>query len=179
MGAPRLERSVHPHLGAYFGPLALLHVLAAFAFVLLHGPSVAAMLQLRRERELAKVQALLTMSRSASQLSWIAWVALALTGALLAWTAHAWRAPWVWGSAVVLVATTLAMSPLAARAFNEARHAAGLPYFDGRREARPSPHDPVALARALDVIRARALPVTLVGVVGLAALVWLMVERPG
>ena len=169
---------MHPWLATWIPALVLLHVLSAFAFVLLHGPSVVAMMLLRRERELGRVQLLLGLSRDAAGWSWAAWGVLTLTGALLALAEHTWTRPWVWGSAVVLVLITGAMSPLAARAFNEARHAAGLPYFDGRGIQPARPADPRALAAALDTIRARSVPVLLIGVVGLVALVWLMVAKP-
>lgn len=170
---------MHPWLADWIRPLVLLHVLAAFLFVALHGPSIAAIVLLRRERELPKVQALLDMSRKASQHSWWGWTLLALTGVLLASIEHAWRQPWVWGSAVLLVAVTLSMSGLAARAFNEARHAAGLPWFDGKGTRPAQAPDHARLDAALDVIRARGALVMGIGVAGFAALVWLMVWRPG
>lgn len=170
---------MHAILGSAIPTLVLLHVLSAFAFVLLHGPSVAAMLMLRRERELARVQTILTMSRQASELSWTGWGALAITGGLLAFAQHTWGQPWLWGSIVVLVLVTGSMSPLAANAFNHAREAAGLPWFDGRHRRPACAPEPAALTAALDRIRARTLPVMLIGVVGLAVLVWLMVARPG
>lgn len=170
---------MHGWLGAWIPTLVLLHVLSAFLFVLVHGPSVFAMLALAKERELAKVQAILAMSRSASNLSWAAWGFLALTGALLAAAEHTWREPWVWGSIVVLVVVTGSMSPLAASAFNHAREAAGLPWFDGKGVRAPRPVDPRALQVALQRIRARVPGVMAIGIVGLVALVWLMVARPG
>lgn len=169
---------MHPQLGSSVGALALLHVLAAFVFVLLHGPSVFAMMRLRQERDLAKVQTLLALSRDASAYGWIAWVALGLTGVALTLATHTWHEAWIWGSALVLVATTLSMSPLAARAMNEARCAAGLAWFDGRGMQPAREPDPTALAEALEVVRRRALPVLAIGSAGLALLVWLMVARP-
>lgn len=159
--------------------VVLAHVLSAFAFLVLHAPSMAAMLRLRRERDPAAVRALLEMSRAASGWAWAAWAFLAGTGAALATLEHAWTRPWVWGSVVVLVLVSGLMSPLAAQAFNEARHAAGLPWFDGKGVRPAGTADPEALARALDVVRRRALGVALLGAAGLAVLTWLMVARPG
>lgn len=169
---------MHPYLAAWIPTLVVLHVLSAMTFALLHGPSVVAMFMLRRERELPKVQALLTISRRSSELSWIGWTALALTGALLAAAEHTWKEPWVWGSIVVLIFTTGLMSPLAARAFNHAREAAGLPWFDGKGMREPLPPDAAELAVALDRIRARSAPIAILGILGLVALVWLMVAKP-
>ena len=178
-GAAALARQMHPYLGAWYQTLVLLHVVSAFLFVLVHGPSIAALWRLRVERELPAVRALLDMSRAWSGYSWMAWGFLAVTGSALASVRHGWRAPWVWGSVVVLVLVSGAMSPLAARAFNEARHAAGLPYFDGKGMQPARPPDERALASALAVIRERSLAIAAIGFVGLALLVWLMVERPG
>jgi hypothetical protein len=169
---------VHPWLAPHVPALVVLHVLASFGFVLLHAPSMTAMLVLRRERRLERVQAMLEMSGSASAYSWAGLTALGLTGLALAAAQHTWRAPWVWGSMLVLFLVTFTMSPMAARAFNEARHAAGLPYFDGRGRTQAGAADPEALERALDVIRRRAPAVLAIGLLGLALLVWLMVARP-
>lgn len=169
---------MHSYVGDWVRALVLAHVLSAFAFAVLHGPSVAILWRLRTERSLPRVQALLDMSRAWSTYSWVGWVALAVTGVALALAEHTWRAPWVWGSALVLVVVSLAMSPLAARPFNEARHAAGLPYFDGRGMTRAGPVDDKELEVALGVIRRRSALIAAVGVVGLAVLVWLMVSRP-
>lgn len=158
--------------------LVFLHVLSAFAFLLVHGPSIAAMLMLRREREPGAVRALLDMSRHASGWMWAAWSLLALTGALLASVQHAWRSTWVWGSVVVLVVVTGAMSPLAANAFNQARSAAGLPWFDGRRIHPAGPPDPAAVEKALATVRARTPFTVALGVAGAVALVWLMTYKP-
>src|SRR5688500_3700605 len=114
---------MHDLLGGWTRPLALLHVLSAFAFVLLHGPTAFVAWRLRTERDPARVAALLDLSGSASAASWAALVALGLTGAALASAEHAWSLPWVWGSVVVLLAVSASMSLLGARPFNEARSA--------------------------------------------------------
>lgn len=169
---------MHPWLSAFVPTLVVLHVLSAFLFVLVHGPSIAALLQLRKERELERVRGLLSVSRDWAGWSWAALMLLAGSGLALAAAQHAWRLPWVWGSALVLFGVSFTMSPLAARAFNEARYAAGLPWFDGRGVAPAGPVDPAALERALAAIRRRAPFIVGIGFVGLALLVWLMVARP-
>lgn len=159
--------------------LVLAHVLSAFAMLVVHAPSMGILLRLRTERDPAAVRALLDLSRNTTGWTWAAWAMLGLTGATLAFVEHTWGRPWVWGSAVVLGVVTGLMSPLAARAFNEARHAAGLPWFDGKGMRPAGPLDPRALDAALAVIRQRAWAVTLLGTAGAVVLVWLMVMRPG
>lgn len=171
---------MHAYLGDWLLWFVLAHVASAFAFVLVHGPSVYALVGLRREHEPARIGALLDLSQSAVGASWTSFGALALTGLVLAVVEHTWRAPWVWGSALLLAALALSMSLLAARPFNHAREALGLPWFDGKRQrARTGIVDPEALARAMASIRARAPWVIASGALGLAALVALMVMRPG
>ncbi|HUR67651.1 MAG TPA: hypothetical protein VM370_00265 [Candidatus Thermoplasmatota archaeon] len=170
---------MHGYLAPWIRALVVAHVASAFAFVLLHGPSIAAMMRLRTERDVGAVRALLDMSRAWSGWSWAAWASLATSGAALAASEHTWARPWVWGSIVVLVLVTGSMSPLAARAFNHAREAAGLPWFDGKGVREPKPVDPRALEAALATIRARAAAVLAIGAIGLAALVFLMVAKPG
>lgn len=168
-----------PYLAGALPWLVLTHVLSAFAFVLLHGPSVFAMFMLRSERELAKVQTLLMLSRRSSEISWAAWTLLGLSGLALAAAQHSWARLWVWGSIVVLVGVTFAMSAIASRPFNEARSAAGLPWFDGKRVHPPGPVVRADLDAALARIRARTPALTIIGVGGLALLVWMMLARPG
>lgn len=170
---------MHPWLAAALPALVLLHILCAFGFVLAHGPSAYAMWRLRVEREPPRAAALLDMSTAATAAGWATLALLGVTGALLASAEHTWGLAWVWGSAAVLVAVSLSMSLLAARPFNEARHALGLRWFDGKRQ-REATHvvDEPAFHDALRTIRARAPAVLGIGVAGLVALVWLMVDRP-
>lgn len=170
---------MHGRLADWVPLLVFAHVLSALAFLAAHGPSIAVLLALRKEREPAAVRGLLALSRDSAWWSWAAWGLLALTGSALAFAQHVWGKPWVWGSVVVLVIVSGLMSPLAAQPFNEARAAAGIPWFDGRRMHPAGPMDAAALERALDRVKARSVPVTILGVVGAIVLVLLMTLKPG
>lgn len=179
-GGVALRAPVHPYLGGALPTLVLLHVLAAFFFVLVHGPSVYAMWQLRRERDPVRAGALLDLSSAATGATWNAFGALALTGILVALAEHTWRLRWVWGSAVLFVAVSVSMSLLGARPMNHARGALGRKWFDGKRtQPETGIVDAPAFERATAMILARAPYVMIIGVGGLAGLVWLMVARPG
>lgn len=171
---------MHPWLSAALPWLVPLHVAAAFAFVLVHGPSVFALWELRTARDPARIAVLLDLSGRGNAASWVAYAALGVTGLLLAAIQHAWGLPWVWGSIALVVALTLAMSLLGARPFNHARAALGLRWFDGKRTREPTGIvDAAALEQAMTMLRARAPALMVVGVAGLAGLVLLMVARPG
>lgn len=171
---------MHAWIGPALPALVTLHAIAAFLFILVHGPSVYAMWTLRTERDPARVATLLDLSGSAILHTWIAVALLATTGAALAAATHAWREPWVWGSAILLVGVSASMSLMASRPFNHARHALGLRWFDGRR-GQPATGlvDAPAVERALAMVRARAPATLAIGLIALAAMVWLMVARPG
>lgn len=170
---------MHASLAQALPALVLVHVLSAFAFVLVHGPSVFALWALRRERDPARVAALLDASRAASSATWAASAAVGTTGLLLAAIQHAWRLSWVWGSIALFVLLAISMSLLGARPFNHARHALGLRWFDGSRSRAPTGVvDAAALEDALRMVRARAPALMATGLVGLAALVLLMVAKP-
>lgn len=178
-GFALLELLMHAWLAAALPALVLVHVVSAFAFALVHGPSVFALWSIRGERDPARLAALLDLSRRANGASWSTFMVLGLSGLALAFAEHTWREPWVWGSAVVLVLLTLSMSFLGAQPFNHMRGALGLEWFTGKGvEPATGVVDLAALEKAHAMVRVRGPWVTAVGLVGLALLVWLMVARP-
>lgn len=152
--------------------VVLLHVLSAFAFLALHAPSAAAMWRLRTERDPKAIAALLELSRATVTPMVGALLVLLVTGAILASVENAWRQPWAWGSALVVVALAAAMEFLATRPFNLARVALGLPATRGRVPAGEG------LEPALARIRAAAPWMMASGLAGAALLVGLMAWRP-
>lgn len=156
--------------------LVFLHVASAMGLLLAHGGSATAMLRLRHENEVERVKALLELSGSTLALTWVALLALGLTGVLLMLIEHTWRLAWAWGSIIVLAALSASMSALGARPFNRMRHAAGLPWFDGRRRQAGGAIDPEAVERERARLRPRLL--LALGLLGYALLLWLMMFRP-
>lgn len=168
---------MHDLLGSAFPYRAVVavHVLSAFAFVLLHGGSALVALRLRRERRLESVRTLLTLSGESVGWAYAALMVLGLSGLALAAYAHAWRQTWIWGSALALFVLVGAMAALGGEPMRQARRSAGIPPPD-RRDEPPSPADEPAMRAALDRFRGGWL--FAVGIAGLALLVWLMVARP-
>lgn len=158
--------------------LVLAHVVSAFALLVAHAPSMAIMMRLRRERDPGAMRALLDLSRAATAATWAAWGFLAATGALLAALEHAWGAPWAWGSALVLLLVSGAMSPLAAQPMNQLRFSLGLPYWGGRPHQEDGAQPPADIDAARAALARRAPWVMAIGLAGALALLWLMVLRP-
>lgn len=161
----------------YLPWLVFLHVLSVLAFLLVHGGAAAAMLRLRHEREMPRVQTLLRLSESTRGPMWGILMALGITGLALTLIEHTYARFWIWGSVLVLVLMQMGMHLLATQPLNDVRKAAGLSWYDGKGEQLPVAPDERALAIAL--ARMRPAATALVGGVGLVVLLWMMMLRPG
>ena len=82
-----------------------LHVTGAFAFVAAHGVSVAVAFAIRRQRDAARVSALLGLSSSAITYMYVGLLVLIGAGVVAGFQLHAWGAGWIWTAIAVLVVT--------------------------------------------------------------------------
>lgn len=156
--------------------LKFIHVAAGFGFALAHGSSAFTSAKLRREREPARVTALLDLSRAALPASDLAILVLLVSGVIGGFVGSYWGHLWIWISIGVLVFLFVYMGTRAVRHYDTIRHALGLAGFYDKKGTTPPPPDAAALARALD--SPRALELAAVGFIGLAVILWLMVVKP-
>lgn len=157
--------------------VVFLHVIGAFTFVLAHGVSAGIALKLRQEREVPRVQALLDLSKTATQGMYIGLLVLLIGGITAAFMAGLWGHGWIWTAIALLVAMILFMWFRASVYYGEVRRAAGLAYYILGKGAGPATApDTVALARLLG--SSRAMELAGVGALGLAVIIWLMVMKP-
>ena len=165
--------------GTVLAWLNLLHVLAAFGFVAMHGVSIYVLVRLRRERDAASVRALLNLS-VASLIPAYAFLGLILLTGIAAGIVGGWWTSgrlWIWASLLVLVAVFLYMSWGATGYFARLRAAAGLEYqVRGRKVPAATPDD--AALRAVLEGPSPTGAILAVGGAGLVVLVWLMVMKP-
>ncbi len=157
--------------------LLYLHVVGAFGFMLAHGISAVVAFQLKKEREVERIQALLDASGS----SWIAFaitfLVLVLAGIALAFMGRWWRSGWIWTSLGVFLSMSAAMSIFTRRHYHRLRKVAGLPYMEGSKNMpaeEPAPWPEIQAV--LDMGRPWLL--TFLGLGGWAAIVWLMMFKP-
>jgi hypothetical protein len=148
--------------------LLFVHLLAAFGFFLAHGASAAVVFRLHRERDPARVRALLELSQLANLPAMILGVILVAAGAWAGIELGAWTSGrlWLWTSVVVLVIIVVAMYALISRHYYPLRE---------RLSAEP-PLGAAELAAALADPQPRL--GAAIGLVGMVVLVWLMVFRP-
>lgn len=150
----------------------VLHILALAAFLLAHGVSMFAMYRLRTlnlDRE--RIVDTITFSGSTTRPMYIALLVLFVSGAVAGYMGKWLDDWWIWISIAVLVATTVAMTLIAK------------PYF--QRISAACAMRPSGVPRTSDeelgelVNSSRVHLITVIGVGGLAIIIWLMVTKPG
>jgi hypothetical protein len=156
--------------------LKLLHVVAGFTFALAHGVSAFTTIKLRGERDVARVTALLDLSKFSLPISDLAILVLLASGIAAGFVGSYWGHLWIWISIGVLVFLFIFMSVRGVQHHDAIRHALGTAGFYDKKNAPVPEADPAALARTLD--SPRALELAAVGLIGLVVLLWLMVLKP-
>jgi hypothetical protein len=151
-----------------------LHVGSAFAFVLAHGVSVFVAVQLPRERDPARIGALLDLSLGSVKLTSLFLLVVLASGVLAAFAGDYWGRGWVWAAIGILVVLFLWMGFRGVGWFDEIRHAVGKEGFH-QKEAKAG----AATADLETLLRSsRGVEMMVVGLIGLGLLVWLMIEKP-
>jgi hypothetical protein len=146
-----------------YGFWLFVHLGGLLLFVAGHGISAATGLRLRREREPARMSALLDASASARSATYAGMLLLGVGGFADATIGHFWSAGWVWASIAVFVGMSAVLVVLA------------IPYYR-RLRAAVAAED----RGAIDRLSASPVPIAilLIGVGGLAFLLWLMAIKP-
>jgi hypothetical protein len=157
--------------------LKFAHILGAFLFVGGHGVSMAMALRLRRERDPARMLAMLDLSSGAIGIATIGMLVLLVAGIVDGIVVGAFARLWIWAALVIFVGTGIAMTPLASGHFNAVRQALG----QRTRQMKPDEPDPVA--RPIDEVVAlaagpRPMQVAVFGGLALLVLLWLMTFKP-
>jgi len=159
--------------------LVLAHVLAAFAFLAIHGVSMGVWWRLRTERERTRVVAYLELSGSMIMPMSLVGLFLIVSG-ILAGIAGGWWFDghwWLWLSIGLLVAIVAAMTPLVSIPLGEVRRAAGIPTAAERTAGLvPDPVDDATLDRLLRNPKPGL--GAAIGIGGIVLITWLMELKP-
>lgn len=159
------------------------HLASVFGFLLAHGVSVGVLFKLRSEHTREGLRALLELSKRSLVWTYLFLILLGITGGAAAYLGNAWRQGWIWASAVVLFLTALAMNWIGDPYFDRLRVAVGLEEPKDPKGARASkgllPETPPGEEALRQLLRSpRPWLLALVGMVGLAVILWLMVLKP-
>jgi len=154
--------------------LVFLHVFFAFTFMLAHGVHAAAMLAFRTEKDPERA---LTFFNIVPELHMvrILMVLLGLPGLIAAFITPWWRQGWVWVSVVVFFMISVVMYKYGAGYFNLIQGAA-----ERLIEARKMNIDVDSALKEFEEARTARHPMTvsIVGILGLAIILWLMRFKP-
>jgi hypothetical protein len=102
-----------------------LHIAGVFGFLVAHGVSVGVAFRLRREREPARIMALLDLSSSSITLMYVS-ILLLLTGGIVAgFVGDWWGQGWIWVSLGTLLAVIVAMYAVATTYYRRLRTIVG------------------------------------------------------
>ncbi|HUF06791.1 MAG TPA: hypothetical protein VMP86_05330 [Candidatus Binatia bacterium] len=160
--------------------IVFIHAAALLLFFIAHGASMAVAFRVTRERDPARVRALLDLSAWSVTL----WPSIAFIIGLAAGIAagimgdHFGRL-WIWLSLVLLIVVSGVMTPMVAMRFNAVRAAAGIAVtspFSRRPPAEPPALDEAELHRLLDAWN--PIPTAAIGLGAFLVILWLMFFKP-
>ena len=147
--------------------IVYVHILAVFAFLLAHGAATAITFKLRGERKIERVRALLDLSESMRILGSVSLLVLIVAGILLGVMGHWWGHGWIWTALILLTLMSVAMTLLAGRPLARARKllaASSTAQVDQQLSTLLAAPNPVVLS--------------VIGGVGIAIILWLMMFKP-
>ena len=155
--------------------VVILHVFAAFMFVLGHGASAMVAFAIRAEREPARIAALLDLSGRSIGVMYLGLLVLLLAG-IAAGIMRGWfGSGWIWAALGLLILIIVAMYAIATRYYAGLRQALGQP-ARGEANQPTTPVSQAELVALLDSRRPEALAA--IGIGGIAIIVWLMIAKP-
>ncbi len=154
--------------------LVYLHVLFAFLFMLGHGAHVVAMLKFRGEPDPERCLSFFNMVPDIKYVRYF-YIPMGFFGFAAAFIAPWWKQGWTWTSTVVFVIVTYIMQRYGARYYGIIFEAASRLV-----EAKKTNVNLPAAQKAFDEARltSHTMIVSVVGLVGLAIILWLMRFKP-
>jgi hypothetical protein len=159
--------------------LLFLHVSGAIAFLLFHGATASVMFAMRRQQDSERLQSLLTLRDRAED--WWRWPLMLnlVTGIAMGFMGRWWGQGWVWVSIGVFLAISFAMSGIGRLHIDRVWHAIDPLGHKSPLKSEARNPDP-ATPEELEGLLARGRPglLTVIGVVGLAIILWMMMFKP-
>jgi len=164
-------------LTPYIGWIVFLHVAGTFMFVAGHGVSMFVVFQVRKERDRARIGALVDLSGWSLGLAGIGLLVLFLSGVLAGIVLGSFGKWWIWVALALFIVIAILMTPVGGKYLTGIRVALG----QRTRGLKPADPDPVpASDEALQALLVSRAPETLLllGAGGFLVILWLMMFRP-
>lgn len=157
--------------------LVFLHTLSALLFFLAHGTSVAMAFQIRKEKEFARIGAMLDLSAATIGVMFLSFLALGLTGLAMPFVLKIWNQGWVWASIVLMIVVVVQMGIMNDKRYKHLRRMIGQPYMiGGKKFPAEAPATQSEVEAHIKTLRVEELVV--VGIVIPVIVLWLMVFKP-
>ena len=156
--------------------LVFLHVLSVLLFMASHGVAISVAFRLKSATGRDAVVAMLDVSAATLAAMYVMLGLVLLTGLALGAMGNWWGALWFWAALAAFIAIVAAMVPLGAIPFSRCRQAAGVPYSIKGKWLPAEPTDEGKLRAAVAAVRPELLAI--IGLGGLAAILWLMMFKP-
>lgn len=157
--------------------LIFLHVLGVLTFFLAHGASAAMAFKIRKERDFARIRAMLDLSWSTGILVVVSFLVMGLTGIVLPFLIHIWNKGYIWASIVLMLFVFIYMAVFNETHYKQLRRLVGLPYMKGSKQLPAEPHSSL---EEVATLLSKTSPISLVIVgYGIPVIVlWLMIFKP-
>ncbi|HEU4807267.1 MAG TPA: hypothetical protein VFT01_03325 [Homoserinimonas sp.] len=157
--------------------MVFLHILGVIVFALGHGTSIAVAFRLRKEREHPRIAAMLDVSSWSTGLMYFGLLLIIVPGIVLGFLGGYWGTWWLWVSIVLLVLVMGAMYGIAAPYYLGLRATTGATVKESVQQRAAA----LASGELVDSLATswRPTALALVGGVGLAVILWLMIAQPG
>lgn len=156
-----------------------LHFIGIFLFLLAHGVSVGVSFKLKKERDRARIAALLDLSASSYLAMAVGFLLILGSAAAMAYLAQWWRFAWFWASLILLFVLAGVMTPLATMRYSRVRLALGLKLPMGAKPKKGQENTALTdeeIGKLLESVN--PLLLAIVGFGGVAALAFLMMVKP-
>lgn len=146
------------------------HLAGVFGLLASHGVSMGVMFRLRTERDPARVASLLQVSAQSLAPFYVSLLVLLVGGVVAAFLGDLWSYGWIWASIAVLVVIMVAMSAIARPYYQRVRFISRA-MAEGSEAVTPEQFDRILRS-------GRPWTVTVVGVLGLAVILYFMLFKP-
>ena len=154
--------------------LVFLHIFFGFSLMLAHGVHAAAMLAFRNEKDPERALTFFNIVPEINMVRWLT-VLMGVPGLIAAFITPWWKQGWVWASVVVFLIVSVVMYKYGAGYFELIQRAA-----ERLIESRKTNVNIETALREFETARTarHPIPVSIVGMVGLAIILWLMRFKP-
>ena len=157
--------------------IKFIHVVASITFIMGHGTSIAFAFQVKREKDLDRVRAMLDLSGSMWNVYMLSWLVLMVAGIINAFMGNWWSQGWIWVSLGLMLVITVWMFVLGYRTYHPLRKAFGMPYNEGKKvipAGEPLPEE----ERSALIAATKPMELLVVGYGGYILILFMMIFKP-